>query len=277
MHESIQKLIDMALAEDIGTGDITSAAIVDDIRPAVGRITAKQSLILAGTDVARRVFQTIDPGIAWDSKRADGTRCESGDIIAVVDGRARSLLAGERTALNFLQRLSGIATVTNLFAHAVRDMNVQILDTRKTTPGWRLLEKQAVRTGGGTNHRTGLYDHYLIKNNHIACAGSVSAAISKAQQAKKPGQLVEVEVRTIEEAKAALSAGVDIIMLDNMPVHMVHEAVKTIKGRTKVDVSGNITLDNLLSYASTGVDYVSVGEITHSAPAMDIHMTVKCT
>nr|HPQ81020.1 carboxylating nicotinate-nucleotide diphosphorylase [bacterium] len=186
MHESIQKLIDMALAEDIGTGDITSAAIVDDSRPAVGRITAKQSLILAGTDVARRVFQTIDPGIAWDSKRADGTRCESGDIIAVVDGRARSLLAGERTALNFLQRLSGIATVTNLFAHAVRDMNVQILDTRKTTPGWRLLEKQAVRTGGGTNHRTGLYDHYLIKNNHIACAGSVSAAISKAQQAKKP-------------------------------------------------------------------------------------------
>lgn len=277
MHESILKIIDIALAEDIGTGDLTSIAIVEDGRHSVGRISAKQSLVLAGMDVARHVFQSIDPDVNWDPKRHDGTRCEAGDILAVAEGNARALLAGERTALNFLQRLSGIATMTNLFAHAVRDMNVQILDTRKTTPGLRLLEKQAVRAGGGTNHRTGLYDHYLVKNNHIACAGSVAAAVAKAQQAKKPGQLVEVETRTLDEVKAALSGGVDIIMLDNMPVHMVHEAVKMVKGRTKVDVSGNITLENLLSYAATGVDYVSVGAITHSAPAVDIHMTIKCS
>ena len=276
MLESIQKLIDMAIAEELGSGDITSRAIVGEGRNGIGRITAKQSLVLAGMDVAKRVFQTLDSTIVWDLKRADSTRCESGDILAIVEGKARALLAGERIALNFLQRLSGIATLTNLFAHAVRDMNVQILDTRKTAPGWRMLEKHATKMGGGTNHRMGLYDHYLIKNNHITCAGSVTKALELAQAAREPGQLIEVETRTLDDVKAALSSGADIIMLDNMAVHQVREAVKFIKGRTKVEVSGNINLETLLSYAATGIDYISVGAITHSAPAADINMTILC-
>lgn len=272
--EQAQKLIEMAIAEDIGTGDITSQAIVGEDKRAIGRISAKQSLILAGTEVAKHVFQTLDPDAIWDAKRKDGVRCEMGDIITHVEGKARALLAGERIALNFLQRLSGIATVTNLFAHAVRDKNVQVLDTRKTAPGWRALEKHAVKMGGGTNHRMGLFDHYLIKNNHISLAGSLAKAIELTKKTMKPGQLLEVEVRSVEDVKVALSAGVDIIMLDNMSVQAVREAVHIVKGRTRVEVSGSIDLKTLLSYAATGVDYISVGEITHSAPAVDIHMTI---
>lgn len=269
-----QKLINMAIAEDIGPGDITSQAITDEKKIVVGRIAAKQPLMLAGMEIARRVFQTLDPSTSWDAKRKDGARCETGDILAVVEGRARAMLAGERIALNFLQRLSGIATLTNLFSHAVRDMNVQVLDTRKTAAGWRALEKYAVKLGGGANHRMGLFDHYLIKANHITLAGSIGKAIQAILATRKPGQLVEVEARTLDDVKASLEAGVDIIMLDNMSVQMVRDAVRLIKGRARVEVSGNITLDNLLSYAPTGVDYISVGTITHSAPAVDIHMTI---
>ena len=275
MQEPIQKLIELAIAEDIGSGDVTTKAIVGDGRQAIGRISAKQSLVLAGMDVAKGVFQTIDKGSVWESKRQDGSRCEAGDVLAIVEGNAKALLSGERIALNFLQRLSGIATLTNLFAHAVRDKNVQVLDTRKTAPGWRMLEKHAVRMGGGTNHRMGLFDHYLIKNNHISCAGSVARACELAQQARQPGQLLEVEARTLDDVKAALASGADIIMLDNMSVQEVREAVKFVKGRTKVEVSGNINLETLLSYAGTGIDFISVGAITHSAPAVDIHMQIQ--
>lgn len=277
MLDHIQQLINLALAEDIGSGDITSEAIIAEKQSANGRIIAKQPLILAGMDVARRVFQTVEVDIVWDAKRQDGMSCENGDIIATVGGSARSLLAAERTALNFLQRLSGIATLTNLFAHAVRDKNVKILDTRKTLPGFRALEKHAVKVGGGTNHRMGLYDYFLIKSNHIEAAGSVSKAMALAVKARKPGQLVEVEARNMDEVKQALDGAADIIMLDNMSVSDVRDAVKMVKGRTKVEVSGNISLENLISYAATGIDYISVGTITHSAPAVDIHMPVKIT
>lgn len=274
IFETIQRLVDLAIAEDVGSGDITTQAIADENRRSIGRITAKQSMVLAGMDVPKHVFQTLDPEVIWDPKRKDGTRCEMGDVLANVEGKTRALLSGERIALNFLQRLSGIATITNLFAHAVRDMNVQILDTRKTAAGWRLLEKYAVKAGGGTNHRMGLYDHYLIKNNHITLAGSLARAIDRVKKVCQPGQLIEVETRTLADVKTALSEKVDVIMLDNMSVQMVHEAVQMIKGRARVEVSGNVSLDNLLSYAATGVDYISVGAITHSAPAVDINMTV---
>ncbi|MFH0799539.1 MAG: carboxylating nicotinate-nucleotide diphosphorylase [Pseudomonadota bacterium] len=275
MKDHIQNLIDLALAEDIGVGDITTTAIIDPKARGIGMIASQQPLVLAGMDVAKRVFQTVEPGISWDARRQDGTRCENGDIIATVEGSARGLLAAERTALNFLQKLSGVATLTNLFAHAVRDKNVKILDTRKTTPGFRALEKYAVRMGGGTNHRMGLYDHFLVKSNHVDSAGSLSAALERAMKARQPGQLVWIEARNVKEVKEALDGGADIILLDNMSVNDVRDAVRTVRGRTKVEVSGNINLESLISYAATGIDYISVGTITHSAPAVDIHMTLK--
>lgn len=272
MKDNTQQLIDMALAEDIGTGDITSAALINPKLHAIGRITAKQPLILAGIEVAKQVFETIDRQIVWDQKHKDGSRCDAGDVLAIVQGQASDLLKGERTALNFLQHLTGIATTTASLVEAIGDTKVKILDTRKTLPGYRALEKYAVKMGGGTNHRMGLYDHFLIKNNHLAAIGSVSAALELAHKARKPGQLIEVEIKIPEEAEAAVEKGVDIIMLDNMTVEAVKKAVKLIKGRTKIEISGNITLDNIHLYAATGIDFISVGAITHSAPAADIHM-----
>lgn len=272
MKDNTLHLIEMGLAEDIGTGDVTSSALIDPSRHAVGRISAKQSLVLAGIDVARRVFELLDSTVVWDQKRKDGERCEVGDIIAIVQGPAHVVLKGERTALNFLQRFSGIATLTAKYVDAVRDTNAKILDTRKTIPAYRILDKHAVKMGGGNNHRMGLYDHILIKNNHLAATGSVSAALELAHKARKPGELIEIEVKLPEEAESAAQKGVDMIMLDNMTVENVKRAVKLIRGRAKIEVSGNITLDNIHSFASTGVDYISIGAITHSVPAADIHM-----
>lgn len=272
--EHLDALLKLAIKEDVGSGDITSNAIVDEKLHAIGRITAKQSLVLAGMDVAKRVFDLVDPSIDWDIKRRDGDRCEVGDVLVNVQGNARALLKGERTALNFLQRLSGIATATSRFVDAVRDTKVKILDTRKTTPGFRSLEKHAVKMGGGTNHRAGLYDHFLIKGNHLSVAGSVGEALANANKAKRPGQLIEVEARTVKDVEEAIDGGADIIMLDNMSVEDVRKAVKVVKGRAKIEVSGNITLDNVHSYAATGVDFISVGAITHSACAADINMLI---
>ncbi len=272
--QHLKELIKLALREDIGAGDVTSKAIVAPELRGMGQIVAKQSLVLSGITVARRVFEAIEDGIVWTQNRRDGERCEVGEVIAIVEGKAQSLLKGERTALNFLQHLSGIATATARFVEALRDTKTRILDTRKTIPGLRELEKQAVEAGGGTNHRMGLYDHYLIKNNHISIAGSISEAIERAQRTKQPGQLIEVEARSLEEVEVAVKMAVDIILLDNMPVDRVKKAVKLVKGRAKLEASGNITLDNLHSYAATGVDFISVGAITHSAPAADINMPI---
>ena len=229
-------------------------------------------MVLSGMDVAKRVFELLDSDIQWDEQHTDGERCEIGDVLAIVQGPALTLLQGERTAINFLQHLSGIATTAARFVEELHDMKTKILDTRKTTPGMRMLEKHAVKMGGGTNHRMGLYDHFLIKNNHIAVAGSISHAVQEAISAKKPGQLIEVEARTHKDVETALKEGADIILLDNMSVQDTKKAVAYVKGRAKLEASGNITLDNIHSYASTGVDFVSVGAITHSSPAADINM-----
>jgi nicotinate-nucleotide pyrophosphorylase (carboxylating) len=271
----IDQLIKLALDEDIGAKDITTDAIVDPGLIANARITAKQELVIAGLDVAQRVFKMVDPSIEWDAKHEDGDFCEAKTILAAARGKAASLLTAERTALNFLQHLSGIATSTRVFVKAIADTKVKILDTRKTTPGMRALEKHAVLMGDGVNHRMGLYDRYLVKGNHIIIAGSITEAARRIQKKKIPGMLLEIETKTMEEVREALSCGADIIMLDNMPAAQVRVALSEIRGRAKVEVSGNITLENIMHYAATGVDFISVGAITHSAPAADIHMVLE--
>ncbi len=273
--DHIDQLVRLALDEDIGEKDITSDAIVDPSLVVTARIVAKERLVIAGLDIAQRVFHTVDPQISWDAKHEDGESCEAKKVLAIVKGNARSLLAAERTAINFLQHLSGIATSTAMFANTVSDTKVKILDTRKTTPGMRALEKHAVAMGDGVNHRMGLYDRYLIKNNHIAIAGSIREAIDRVKRGRKPDVLLEVEVETLEGLSEALECGVDIVMLDNMSVADVRKAVEITKGRAKLEVSGNITLTNIEHYAASGIDFISVGAITHSAPAADIHMVME--
>ncbi len=273
--DHISELIKLALDEDIGETDITSEAVIDPKLAATARIVAKERIVVAGLDIARRVFLTVDPRIMWDAKHEDGDHCEAKKVLATVTGRAISLLTAERTAMNFLQHLSGIATITNTFVKTVADTKVKILDTRKTTPGMRALEKHAVLMGDGVNHRMGLYDRYLIKGNHVAIAGSVREAIERVKEKRRSGVLLEVETRTLDDVKEAIESGVDIVMLDNMSVADVREAVNVAKGKAKIEVSGNITLENIVNYALTGVDFVSVGALTHSAPAADIHMTLE--
>lgn len=273
--DHIDQLIRLALDEDIGDNDITTDAIVDPNLVGTARIVAKEHLVVAGLDIARRVFLAVDADMKWDARHEDGDHCEAKKILAVASGRFSSLLKAERTALNFLQRLSGIATMTNVFAKTIAHTKVKILDTRKTTPGMRAIEKHAVLMGDGYNHRMGLYDRYLIKNNHIAIAGSINDAVGRVLKKRKPGVLIEVEAQSLDEVKEALSSGVDIIMLDNMSATDVREAVKLVSGKAKLEVSGNITLENITHYASTGVDFISVGAITHSAPAADIHMILE--
>lgn len=271
----LDQLIKLALDEDIGAKDITTDAIVDPQLIANARITAKQELVVAGLDVAQRVFQMVDPSIEWDAKHEDGDFCEAKTILAAARGKAASLLTAERTAINFLQHLSGIATTTRIFVKAIADTKVKILDTRKTTPGMRALEKHAVLMGDGINHRMGLYDRFLIKGNHILIAGSIAEAVNRVEKNRRPGLLLEVETKTIDEVKEALSCKADIIMLDNMSTTQVREALSEVKGKAKVEVSGNITLDNIMHFAATGVDFISVGAITHSAPAADINMVLE--
>lgn len=273
--DHLDQLIQMALEEDVGSGDITAEATIPANATARARIRAKQDLILAGIEVARRVFALLDPNITFKPIRSDGDRCTSGTVIAELTGNARSLLAGERTALNFLQRLSGIATITSTYVHEISGLRAKVLDTRKTIPGYRELEKQAVRAGGGVNHRMGLYDHFLIKNNHITVAGSVTAAIERAKQARHEGQHIEIETRTLDDVRDAVEAGADIILLDNMSIEQVRDAVELVAGRASLEVSGNIRLDTIRDYAQLGVDFISVGALTHSAPAADIHMLIE--
>jgi nicotinate-nucleotide pyrophosphorylase (carboxylating) len=261
------QLIRASLAEDIGAGDVTSRLTVPEDRCVRAQLVARSSGILAGIDVGSQVFLTLDRSVRFTPKLKDGDRFRKNQVLAAIQGRARPILAAERTALNFIQRLSGIATATRRFADAVRGTKTVVLDTRKTTPGWRALEKYAVRCGGGTNHRAGLYDMILIKDNHIAAAGSITAAIDRCRASRLP---LEVEAQTLADVREALDAGAKRILLDNMTVAQMKRAVALVAGAAKLEASGGVTLGNVRRIAKTGVDYVSVGAITHSAPAADI-------
>ena len=256
----------LALEEDIGSGDITSRACVPEAQQARGRFVAREPLVIAGLGLLNQLYDR--PAI----RKRDGDCCVPGEIIAEVHGAARALLERERVALNFLQRLSGVATLARQFADAVAGTGCRVLDTRKTTPGLRVLEKAAAAAGGVSNHRMGLYDAILIKNNHIAAAGGVRAAM---ECAKASGLPIEIEVRTREEMREALDAGAAHLLLDNLAPAEAAEWVREIGGRAKVELSGGITLENVRAYAETGADFVSSGAITHSARAMDISFRLE--
>ena len=263
--ESIQR----AMAEDIGPGDVTTNSIIPPDAFMRGQIIAKQDGIVAGLDIASAVYQTVDPQVKFEPQVAEGARVVDHQVLALVSGKTRSLLTAERTALNFLGRISGIASLTFQFVDAVSGTKAVILDTRKTAPGLRLLDKLAVSRGGGQNHRFGLYDMILIKDNHIDYAGSITEAVKRARAAAS-GLEVEVEARTLQDVGEALAIHVERILLDNMTTEMMMEAVKMTAGRAKLEASGNVTLDNVRRIAETGVDYISIGALTHSAKVFDV-------
>lgn len=271
---TIEKLIAAALAEDIGAGDITTDNLVTADQTGSAIILAKEPMVLAGLDVARQVFETLDPGLEIDTRYADGDKLTSDARIMTLAGHLGPLLLGERTALNFLQRLSGIATHVRPYAAAVSHYPVRLVDTRKTTPGWRVLEKYAVRVGGAANHRMGLYDGVLIKDNHIAACGSITTAVTRARKNISHLVKIEVEVSSLEEVAEALSAGADVIMLDNMNLEQIRAAVAQINQRATVEISGNVSLEKLPALAQTGVDIISVGALTHQARSVDISMRI---
>lgn len=273
-----RSLLRQFLDEDVGAGDITSESIVPQDCLAAGRFTAKAPLVLAGLEIAFEVFRLLDPRVSTTARQRDGDSLSAGDEPGEVRGPARVLLAGERVALNLLQRLSGVATLTRQYVDAVRGTNAIILDTRKTTPGLRLLEKYAVTAGGGHNHRSGLYDAVLIKDNHIRLAGSVLAAIAAARASRQEARFVEVEVSNTVELGEAIAAAPDIILLDNMTPEELAEAVRLARRQSSsilLEASGGITLANVRRYAATGVDRISIGAITHSAPAVDISLEIE--
>ena len=271
--EVYRDLVARALAEDLGRGDATSATVVDDALMARGVLQAKASLVVAGLEVCAEVFRQCDPAAVFEVRWGDGARCEPGEVVAVVTGRARALLTAERTALNLLQRLSGIATLTARFVEAAGG-RITVLDTRKTTPTLRRLEKYAVRCGGGTNHRFGLDDAILIKDNHKRLAGGIAEAVRRAV-AGAAGLTVEVEVETLDELDQALAAGATSVLLDNFTTYDLRQAVARVNGRARLEVSGGVTLDRLPEIATTGADAVSVGALTHSAPAVDVSFELE--
>jgi len=269
-----EKLIGLALEEDIGPGDVTTNALIEPDRAATGIIFAKEPLILAGLHIAEEVFTNLDPGMSFDTTFQDGDRVENRDEILTVRGNCRAVLTGERTALNFLQRLSGISTLTRQYVDQVAGSIVRLTDTRKTTPGWRRLEKYAVKIGGADNHRFGLYDGVLIKDNHIMACGGIREAVDRIRNDRAHPLQIEVEVSDMNQVTQALESGVDIIMLDNMKPNDICKAVALIDGRALVEVSGGVTLETLVEAANTGVDIISIGALTHSARAVDISMRV---
>jgi nicotinate-nucleotide pyrophosphorylase (carboxylating) len=267
MHSEIVDAVHRALAEDIGSGDVTSQACVPPARRASGYFLARHSMVLAGVDLLQVIFDARGGVEELTILQSDGDALKEGDRIATVRGPARTLLECERVALNFLQRLSGVATLAHKFAGVVAGTKCRVLDTRKTTPGLRRLEKAAAAAGGVTNHRMGLFDAILIKNNHIAAAGGVRQAIENARQCGLP---IEIEVRALDELNEALTTGATHLLLDNLSPQQAAEWVRIVDGRATVELSGGIDLDNVRSYAETGADFVSAGAITHSAPAVDI-------
>lgn len=272
---AVDRIIHIALEEDIGCGDRTTACLVPEGLRADAVVVAKQELVLSGTHPFARVFQLLSPEVETVFQFQEGAVVQQAAVVAQITGHFNILLAGERTALNFLQRLSGISTLTRLFAEKVKPFGVVILDTRKTTPGHRVLEKHAVKMGGGQNHRMGLFDAMLIKENHIAACGGVTPAVRKAKSAAGPNIFVEVEVKSLDELTEAIEARADMVMLDNMTVETVQKAVDITDKRIPLEVSGNVTLDTVVQIAQTGIDYISVGAITHSAPVADLSMLIN--
>lgn len=270
-----EKIIDNALSEDIGTGDISTNFLIDENEVRLGYLKVKEPGIIAGLPIAFHVFRKLDPKFSGIQKIEEGGKVKAGTIIAELHGTLRALLTGERTALNLLQRMSGIATKTFIFVNEIKHTKAKILDTRKTVPGLRILDKYSVNAGGGTNHRMGLYDMVMIKDNHIKASGSIYRAVELAKAKVKSGIQIEVETTNLDEVKEALEAEADIIMLDNMSVELMKEAVQLINGRAKIEASGNVNIKTVKAIAETGVDYISVGALTHSVKALDIGQYLK--
>ncbi len=270
----INKIIEQALLEDIGTGDITSESIVPSNLKAKGVIKTSEKGVVAGLNITSLVFKKLDSEIIFQEKIKDGTKVARGKVLAEITGSARTILKGERVALNFLQRMSGIATITSKFCQEVEDFPVRIVDTRKTTPGLRILEKYAVSMGGGHNHRFGLYDAVLIKDNHITVAGGIRPAVDSVRKQISHTVKIEIEVENLSQLQDALRVKADIIMLDNMDLDTMEEAVKIAKGRALIEASGGITLEKVRKIAQTGVDLISIGSLTHSVKSLDISMEI---
>ena len=267
-------LIDRALAEDVGDGDLTTAAVVAQAARAHARIEQRAAGVPAGLRVAEAVFQRLEPGLRWRAHAVDGDWREPG-LLAEIVGDATAILRGERVALNFLGRLSGIATLTSVYVRAVEGTGVRILDTRKTTPGMRVLEKEAVRAGGGLNHRAGLHDAILVKENHAELAGGVGEAARRALAGAPAGVSVEVECATLGDVAQAIEVGVPRLLLDNMSPDELRRAAELVNGRAELEASGGVTLENVRTIAETGVDFISVGALTHSAPALDVSLLLE--
>jgi nicotinate-nucleotide pyrophosphorylase (carboxylating) len=270
-------LVNAALEEDVGAGDWTTLWTIPEDAQADARIVAKAQGVLAGTELVTLVFARLDARVRVELLAGDGDRVQPGDVVCTISGPARAILTGERTALNFLQQLSGVASMTRTFVDAVAGTRTRILDTRKTTPGLRLLEKAAVEAGGGMNHRVGLYDMVLIKENHIAAAGGIAQAVERVRKQNATGLEVEIEVRNLDELRQALTAGVDRILLDNMDLDALRAAVDMTQGtspRPLLEASGNMTLQRVPDVAETGVDFISVGALTHSPPALDLSLLI---
>jgi nicotinate-nucleotide pyrophosphorylase (carboxylating) len=272
-------LIDAALAEDVGEGDVSTLWTVPEDRRAEAAIVAKAAGVIAGSEVAAEVFRRVDPGLSVETVAGDGTAVRPGDAVMRIGGSARSILTAERTALNFLQQLSGVATLTRRYVQAIEGTAARVIDTRKTTPGMRLLEKAAVVAGGGANHRVGLYDMVMIKDNHIAAAGGIMAAVEAVRVRNTRGLRVEIETTTLAEVGEALAARVDRVMFDNMDPATMRRAVALAatagERRPETEASGGITLETIRAFAETGVDFISVGALTHSAPALDLSLRLR--
>ncbi|MBI1938002.1 MAG: carboxylating nicotinate-nucleotide diphosphorylase [Ignavibacteriales bacterium] len=272
--KNFEKVISTALKEDIGKGDVTTELLIPKKKKAAAYFIAKQDGIIAGLDIAKLVFKKLDEKIKWESFVEDGSKVKAGTKIAEVKGSVRALLSGERTALNFLQRMSGIATLTSVYVEKISGTNTKILDTRKTVPGLRLFDKFAVECGGGTNHRIGLFDMVMIKDNHIKAAGSITKAVDKIRKSIPKQMKIEVETTNISEVDEAMKLNVDVIMLDNMNLNEMKEAVRLINKKCFIEASGGINLETVRAIAETGVDFISVGALTHSVKALDISMKI---
>lgn len=267
--------VSKALEEDLGSGDVTSAATIPDRLLGVGRFRAKSDLVLCGLPYAHQVFVTLNVVEGWRAFREDGDRLKAGDIFAEITGPMRILLAGERLALNFLQQLGGVATLTAAFADRVGHTRARVTDTRKTVPLWRRAQKYAVRCGGGENHRTGLFDAVLIKDNHIDAVGGIAMAVEAAKRAAPPGAPIIAEVRRLDEIELAIAAGATRLLLDNMTADELRASVVQVAGRALTEASGGVSLEHVAKIAESGVDLISIGALTHSAPSADIHFKIE--
>jgi nicotinate-nucleotide pyrophosphorylase (carboxylating) len=275
VSKRVKKIIEAALTEDIGTGDITTGAIVGSELAGKAQAWAKDDFVVAGIDIFKEVFCCLDDRTQFQLLVSDGELVKKGDVVAEISGRLFYILQAERVALNIFQRMCGIATLTRKYVEAVRGTKAKILDTRKTMPGLRVIDKMAVSIGGGFNHRMGLYDGVMIKDNHIAAAGSITAAVEAQRKRLAHTLKIEVETKDLSEVQEALDCGVEIIMLDNMALEEMKKAVELIAGRALVEASGNVNLQRVAAIAATGVDYISVGELTHSVRAADISLLIK--